>query len=387
MKKILIDARWLTNSMRGIGVFTKNLIYALIENDHDKFEFHLAVRKKFVSLLANKLPKNFYVVQLPDWCPDPILDLVVFNYLTKKLSADVVHFTGNTGFVLPRLAAHVLLTLHDVSFLKSADVVPFPNQNLRQAIGRIYRKVFVPFYAKSATKVCTVSEFAVKDIQHELGIAAEFIYHGFELAIDTSVSDNDIAATEHNRIDSTKYLAITGPDPQKNLTFVISAFISLYQKYKSEAPKLAVIGVNRQQYQRLKPGGLITENISFLGMCPHRDIPKYIQSCKTMIVPSFYESFGLPVIESLFFHKAPLCSSGGALPEIGASFAHYFDPRNQGTLVKLIESIEMGNLLIDLPAEQVGHHLSRFSWSIVANFYLSQYAAKNVAQDRETPCS
>lgn len=373
--------------MRGIGVFTANLIYALIENNHDKFEFHLAVRKKFVSLLANKLPKNFHVVQLPDWCPDPILDFVVFNYLAKKLSADVVHFTGNTGFILPRLTARVLLTLHDVSFLKSADVVPFPNQNLRQAIGRIYRKVFVPFYAKRATKVCTVSEFAVKDIQYELGIAAEFIYHGFELATSTSVSDKDVAATEYRKIDNTKYLAITGPDPQKNLTFVVAAFISLYQKYKSEAPKLIVIGVNQEQYERLKPGGLITENISFLGMCPHSEISNYIQSCKTMIVPSFYESFGLPVIESLFFHKAPLCSSGGALPEIGASFAHYFDPRNQDTLVKLIESVEIGNLLIDLPAEQVDHHLKRFSWSMVANFYLSQYMGNEVAQDREMPYS
>lgn len=380
LKRILIDARWLTNKVRGIGVFTKNLIYALIENNHEKIEFYLAMRSKYVSSLSSMLPSNFHIVQIPDWYPDPLLDILFFNYLAKKVSADVVHFTGNTGFILPGLATRVLLTLHDVSFLKSSDVVPFPRQNLRQAIGRIYRKALVPFYAKKATKVCTVSEFAVMDILNELGIMSEFIYHGFESSI---AKGYDLLREEAGCGKSGKpeYLTITGADPQKNLSLVVSAFTTLYRKYKSDAPKLNIIGVTREQYERLSSAVVLTENISFLGMRHHREIPGHIGRCKALVIPSYYESFGLPVIESLSLHKAPLCSSGGALPEIGSAFAHYFDPRDPDTLVKLVEAVETNKLTIDLPAEQVEHYLQRFRWSMVASFYLNQYGVGKVAPD------
>lgn len=384
MKKILIDARWLTNSVRGIGVFTRNLIYALIENSYEEVEFYLAVRKKFVPSLSCELPVNFHIVPIPDWCPDPILDLVFFNYLAKKVSADVVHFTGNTGFIFKKITVSVTLTLHDVSFLKGADVVPFPHRNLRQAIGRLYRKALVPFYAKSATNVCTVSEFALQDIKLELGIASEFIYHGFELPVIIGNLDQLVKETEHRKLGQPEYLTITGADPQKNLYVSVSAFISLHRKYKKNAPRLTVIGVTQTQYKRINPDAELTENILFLGMLSHREISGHIHRCKALIIPSFYESFGLPVIESLSFHKAPLCSKGGALPEIGSSFAHYFDPHDYETLVKLIEAVEMGKLLIKLPGKQVDQYLEKFRWSKVAQFYLRQYGARIVPQDRGT---
>lgn len=379
MKNVLIDARWLTNSDRGIGVFTKRLIQALIENNQEEFEFHLAVRKKYASSLFSELPTNFRIVQIPDWCPDPILDLVFFNFLTKRVSADLVHFTGNTGFILPLLAARVLLTLHDVSFLKNTDVVPFPCQNRRQAIGRIYRKVFVPFYAKRATKVCTVSEFAVKDILHELGIMSEFIYHGFELPVAAGCSDQVGKESERSKLGMPGYLAITGDDPQKNLSLAVSAFITLYRKYRSDAPKLNIIGVTRAQYERLSPAELPTENVTFLGMRPHSEIPDHIRHCKALVIPSFYESFGLPVIESLSIYKSPLCASGGALPEIGSEFAHYFDPRDPNSLVELIEAVESKILSINLAVENVDNYLKKFRWSKVADFYRYQYRASTVA--------
>lgn len=390
MRKILIDARWLTNSVRGIGVFTKNLIQALIKINHAEFEFHLAVRKKYLSSLSSELPNNFRVVQIPDWYPDPILDLLFFNFLAWKVSADVVHFTGNTGFILPSLKARVLLTLHDVSFLKGTDVVPFPHQNLRQAIGRIYRKLFVPFYAKMASKVFTVSEFAVKDILNELGITSEFIYHGFDLPVPANVlgqRGEDAESGKSGKSGKSKYLVITGGDPQKNLSLAVSAFIALYRKYKSDAPELTVIGVTQAQYERLNPAIALTENILFLGILPHREIPSYIRCCKALIIPSFYESFGLPVVESLSLYKAPLCSSSGALPEIGSEFAHYFDPRDTDTLVNLIEMVEKDTLPIDLSAEQVDHYLERFRWSRVANFYLYQYGPHKLTLNREVPVS
>lgn len=358
--------------MRGIGVFTKNLIYALMENSHEKFEFYLAMRSKYVSSFSSMLPSNFHIVQIPDWYPDPLLDLLFFNYLTKKVSADVVHFTGNTGFILPGLATRVLLTLHDVSFLKSADVVPFPRHNLRQAIGRIYRKALVPFYAKRATKVCTVSEFAVIDILHELGITSEFIYHGFEPPT-AEVSDLIQEEAVYGKLGKPGYLVITGADPQKNLSLVVSAFITLFRKYEKDAPKLSIIGVTREHYERISPTVVLTENISFLGMRPHREISGHICRCKALVIPSYYESFGLPVIESLSLHKAPLCSTGGALPEIGSTFAHYFDPRDPDTLVKVVEAVETNKLTIDLPAERVDDYLERFRWSMVASFYLNHY--------------
>lgn len=342
-----------------------------------EFEVYLVVRKKYVPCLSIELPKNFYFVQIADWYPDPLIDLVIFSYIAKRMSADVVHFTGNTGCILLCAKTQVVLTIHDVSFLKDTDIVPFPRNNLKQAVGRFYRKAFVPLYAKLASEICTVSDFAVKDIKYEMGIDADFIYHGKETFNNTAIAKKNFKKNEFSEPDHSEYLIISGVDPQKNLYFVVSAFIKLYYKYKKFAPKLNVIGVTWNDYEKLHSDTFLTENIMFLGMCSNSEVQAHIFRSKTIIIPSFYESFGLPVVESLSCLKAPLCSSEGALPEVGGTFAHYFNPRDQASLVNLIEAIETGNLQINLPAQQVEQYLERFSWFNVSFFYKKKYGVKD----------
>lgn len=51
-----------------------------------------------------------------------------------------------------------------------------------------------------------------------------------------------------------------------------------------------------------------------------------LENCLFTIQPSFYEGWGLPLAESLFYGKLCLASDAASLPEVGGEFADYFSP-------------------------------------------------------------
>lgn len=55
-----------------------------------------------------------------------------------------------------------------------------------------------------------------------------------------------------------------------------------------------------------------------------------------VVMPSFYEGFGLPIIEALSRGVPTLSSNGGALPEAGGDLVDYFDPTSAGELAGLL---------------------------------------------------
>ena len=61
-----------------------------------------------------------------------------------------------------------------------------------------------------------------------------------------------------------------------------------------------------------------------------------IRKSDCLIMPSFLESFGMPVVEALINKKPVICSNNGALPEVTKNCALYFDPYSVDSIVKSI---------------------------------------------------
>uniref|UniRef100_UPI0040485BA9 glycosyltransferase family 4 protein n=1 Tax=Algoriphagus sp. TaxID=1872435 RepID=UPI0040485BA9 len=369
MIRVLIDARWLRNEKRGIGNFTDSLLEGLSKVSNTDIEITIAIpNSNFSTLNKNKSfsCKFFLIPNLPD----PIIDFFYFSYINYKYSFDVVHFTGNSGLLLIRKKCKVLLTLHDVSYMKNSFVVPWP-QRTKQIIGRIYRKYSVPIFVRNAQKIVTVSNFALNDIFNEFPTLRdiEYLYHGFD-----KISQNLVSITnEKSGLVSDNFLVVGGNDPQKNLGTVISAFKSLFYKLGVNAPKVNIIGLTLSDFKIFNPKVILTANINFLGYVESSQVPLLISYSKAVIVASFYESFGLPVIESLFMGKPVICSDRGALPEIGGDAPIYFDP---GSIESLLNAIEFFSLNPDRNVEINDWNKlaeDRFSWLKTAFRYSEIY--------------
>jgi glycosyltransferase involved in cell wall biosynthesis len=111
------------------------------------------------------------------------------------------------------------------------------------------------------------------------------------------------------------------------------------------------------------------DKIFFLGHLSEEDLEIEYKQATALIYPSFYEGFGLPLLEAMSRGLPVVSSDRGSLPEVGLDAVIYIDPENHQDIAKkmkeLIESPNEQNKYIQLGYE----NLKRFSWvSHIQNF-------------------
>lgn len=72
----------------------------------------------------------------------------------------------------------------------------------------------------------------------------------------------------------------------------------------------------------------IRNQVKFLGYVDEHDLPMLYRAAHMFVFTSFYEGFGLPVLEAMSCGVPVLISRSSSLPEVAGEAALYFDPRN-----------------------------------------------------------
>ena len=72
-----------------------------------------------------------------------------------------------------------------------------------------------------------------------------------------------------------------------------------------------------------------------------------IKGSRSLIFPSLYEGFGLPVLEAMQLGIPVITSNKGSLTEIGGNAVHYVDPLSLVDLTKAIEKLSDNEDLFD----------------------------------------
>ena len=120
--------------------------------------------------------------------------------------------------------------------------------------------------------------------------------------------------------------------------------------------------------------------IHFTGYVEESDLLYLYNACEIFVFPSFYEGFGLPILEAMACGRAVACSHAAAMLEVADSAGLMFDPNRTGEMTRA-----MRDLLIDdelrTRMERLGQqNAARFSWEKTARRTLEVYY--EVAGDR-----
>jgi glycosyltransferase involved in cell wall biosynthesis len=157
---------------------------------------------------------------------------------------------------------------------------------------------------------------------------------------------------------------------------MIAAFAELARAYPQLTHHLILAGKDTWFSPKVREAARqsgVADRIQFAGYVSDEDLLQLYNACELFVFPSFYEGFGLPVLEAMACGRAVACSSTTSIPEVADSAAIMFDPYSSREMVSA-----MADLLRDAELrarmERLGlQRAARFSWRTAAQQTLEVY--------------
>lgn len=258
-------------------------------------------------------------------------------------------------------------TVHDLSALHVAGKYD-PARNF-------YIKRVLPKLIERLTYVVTVSENSRRDILSNCDLKEERITV-IPLAADAEIfrardADEAHFTLRHRLPFASPFLLYTSriEHPGKNHVGLIEAFELLKRRYKLPH-QLVFVGPEKEradEVRRRAVKSLYATEIHFMGAVPALELPLFYNAADILVFPSFYEGFGLPLLEAMMSHLPLACSRTSSLPEVAGDAAEYFDPSDVESMADAVacllqESAQRRTRRITLGSEIA----SRFTWERTA---------------------
>ena len=256
-----------------------------------------------------------------------------------------------------------VLLVHDLAFLHYPQFIAWHHRWFYQQ----YTKKFL----QKAKRIVTVSEHTKKDIiqQYRLtGKKIDIIYGAAKTSF-VPLSWQEKEKVKKGFSDGREYFLFTGGiHPRKNLLNLLKAF-SLFKKWQHSNMKLLVAGRLAWQYdevlEKLKTYKY-RDDVVLLGYLPDKQLVSVTAAAYAMVYPSFFEGFGLPIIEAMQCEVPVITSNTGSMPEIGGDAALYADPNDPDAIAKHMLEIYKDEKLRSRLITAGKIQASKFNWDKAA---------------------
>lgn len=194
--------------------------------------------------------------------------------------------------------------------------------------------------AQCADLIIAVSEHTKKDIMEYYNIEEnkiQVIYEGILNDYKTIYNDTVI---EDYALENGYLLSVSTIEPRKNLSGLVQAFVAFRRKHPQSKIKLVLVGQRGwgDAWDSIWSHiGEFAEDIVLTGYVSNEILNGLYRHALGFAYISFYEGFGLPVLEAMNFGKAVICSNTSSLPEVGGDAVLYCNPYDMDSIISVIE--------------------------------------------------
>jgi glycosyltransferase involved in cell wall biosynthesis len=227
----------------------------------------------------------------------------------------------------------------------------------------------IPRTLKNVTAVVTVSEFSRSEIADCLGVNRDRIH-----VVPPGVPDFFLCNTDpegFHRIKAKhhlpgKYILFVGTvEARKNIQNLLRAFEKNRAFFRREACKLLLVGTQGWMYDRIlhtMHRYALQDDVLLAGYVEDRDLPYLYQGAEYLVSPSYYEGFGLPLLEAMASSQPIIASDIASHREILGDAAILFEPDDVDGLAASMKDLYQDHEARSRLIEKGNEKKRFFSW-------------------------
>lgn len=321
--KIAVNTRLLLEGkMDGIAWFTYETMKR-ITRQHPEHEFIFIFDRPFSESFI--FSDNVQGVIAHPQSRHPVLWYMFFEFgipaVLKKHKPQL--FLSPDGWLSLNTRVKSMAVIHDLNFEKHPEFIPWLVRN--------YYHYFFPRFARRADRIATVSEYTKMDIAQRYGVSPEkidVVYNGANEKY-IPVTNEIKQQTREKYTSGSPYFVFVGTiHPRKNLTNLFRAF-GMFKKKSDNDVKLLIVGDKKWWTGEIKDAydniGC-KEDVVFGGRMSSEELHKAIASSLAMTYVSYFEGFGIPIVEAFYCNVPVITSNVTSMPEVAGDAAILVDP-------------------------------------------------------------
>ncbi|MGI9582994.1 glycosyltransferase family 4 protein [Chryseobacterium sp. RRHN12] len=315
--KIAFDAKRFFHNTSGLGNYSRDLVRILSEYEPDN---------EYLLLNKNKSDRGKEIlersnVHFIETSKGNFSRQLKMGKDAQKQGADIFHgLSGELPLKWDQKPIKKVVTIHDLIFVRYPQYYSFFDRKIH----------FWKFKkaADTADKIIAISEQTKRDIIQFLKVPEtkiEVIYQGCHHAFKEQQSPELMQAVKEKfKLPERFVLNVGTIEDRKNLLNVVKAING------AEIP-LVVVGRKTKYYQKIESflkKNKMEKQVLFLEGVSMDELAAIYKLADIFVYPSFFEGFGIPVIEALFSKTVVVTSNTSCLPEAGGKDSVYINPDN-----------------------------------------------------------
>lgn len=378
---VVLDAEPLLFPQSGIGIYVRQLVQALVRRSGpERWRLSYASRRgdrlrRLEAIARQEFPGvPLHLFRLPGFLVTA-LDRHLRHWVRPPLRLPALYHA--TSFVrLPwgvSLGLPTVLTIYDLAFLRET------RENFGPPEYTAILRQCLPRAAAAAAAVLTISEFTRREVQALLGVPAERIFvsplgtqwEGLSGPPPDPRADTALLARHHLPAGG-YFLSVGLLSPRKNFGTLLKAFAACHDDH----PDMRLVIVGRPGWDCDALVRDLTAGIPGVTWLQHLSTPELqalYRQARGFVLLSWYEGFGIPVLEAMQV-GCPVCvSTGSSLTEVSGNAGLSVSPGDPDGIRQAMQRLWTDDGLCARLREEGQCRARLFSWDHTARVTLDAY--------------
>ena len=369
---IAVNTRLLIKGkMDGIGWFTAESLRCLVANHPEHQFIFFFDRKPHADFI---FASNVRPVVLHPPARHPLLWYLFFEWSVaralKREKADL--FLSPDGFISLHSDVPSVAVIHDLNFEHAVG-------NLKPS-HQWYMSHFFVKYARHAARIVTVSEFSKRDIASTYHVPLDkigVVYNGSHVMYKPLNPNQKRQVRAKYTSGCPYFIFVSTILKRKNLAGLLRAF-DIFKKQDTANTRLIVVGAPvwwgselKEAYDTMQH----QQSVCLLGRLDAEPLSQLLASAVALVYPSYYEGFGIPILEAFYAETAVITSNVTSMPEVAGDAALLDDPSNDLMIADAMSRVANDEELRNALIERGRIQRKKFSWEHTAELLWNELSA------------